>query len=428
MKRKEFIKRTLATVAGGMVIPHIIPSSALGRNGFIPPSDRIVMGGIGLGAMGNGDMNRFLQKKEVQYVAVCDVDNNHSRNAKQKVDKHFGTNDCRTYSQYQEFLDKENLDAVHIDLPDHWHAIISIAAVNKGLAIYGQKPLARSIKEGRAIVDAVKNKNITWQTGSQQRSDEKFRFCCELVRNGRIGKVKWVEVGLPDGNKPIGTPPVQPVPEGLDWEQWLGPAPLVPYRGICHWNWRWILAYSGGQLTDWAGHHIDIAHWGLGLERSAPVEIQGKGVYPLEGIYDVPVEYDITCRYENGLTIRVANRSRLPHGQGVSWYGEHGWIHVNRGGYFASDDNILQEKIRDDEIKLYKSNDHHQNFLDCITSKKETVAPVDIAHRSISVALLGEIAMQTEKKLQWDAEKEIFTNDNIANRLLARPYRNGYEI
>ena len=428
MDRKEFLKKSIVTVAGGLIMPHIIPSSALGRGVYTAPSDRIIMGGIGVGSMGQGDMRSFGKLKGIQYVSVCDVDANHYNKAKGMVDNHYGNNDCTVYKDYTEFLENEKLDAVHIATPDHWHALVYIAAINKGLAVYGQKPLVRTIKEGRAVVNAAKNKKTVWQTGSQQRSGEKFRRACELVINGRIGKVKYVEVGLPNGVKPIGTPPVQPVPEGFDWDMWLGPAQKVPYRGVSHWNWRWIMDYSGGQLTDWAGHHIDIALWGLGMERTGPVEIEGKGVFPLEGLYDVPVEYDISCKYENGLDMRIANNRKLKYGQGVTWFGEHGWIHINRGGISASDEKILKEEIGDNEIKLYKSDNHHQNFLDCISTKKETVAPVDIAHNSISVALLGEIAMLTEKKLLWDPKNEVFLNDDMANRLLERPYRTPYKL
>lgn len=427
--RRKFIKTTVTTALGITVFPHIVHASALGRNGFVPPSDRIVMGAIGVGSQGTGNMIKFLKKKETQFIAVCDVDRKHRERAKQLVDNTYKNSKCRMYTDFREFLEKEKLDAVSIALPDQWHGLIYIAAANKGIDIYGEKPLARTVKEGRAIVDAVEKNNIIWQTGSWQRSKANFHHACELVRNGRLGKITHVEVGLPDGEKCIGTPPVMPVPDGLDWNFWLGPAPTRPYRGVCHWDWRWIMDYSGGQLTDWAGHHVDIAHWGLGLDRSGPVEVEGEGIYPSEGIYDVPVEYDIHCRYENGIRMRIANRSRLEHGMGTSWYGEKGWIHVNRGDRInASNPKILEEEIGPEEKHLYKSDDHYQNFLDCFKSRKETITPAEIAHRSISVALIGEIAMLTGQKLLWDPDKELFTNSEYANRLLFRPYRNPWYL
>ena len=365
----------------------------------------------------------------MQFVAVCDVDTKHSANAKGLVDEANKNTDCRVYGDYREFLEKEKLDAVSIALPDHWHGLIYSAAANKKLDVYGEKPLARTIYDSKAIVSAVNANKIVWQTGSWQRSLFNFRRGAELAVNGRIGKITRVEVGLPDGGKGIGTPPVIEVPAELNWEMWLGPAPKVAYRGVSHWNWRWILDYSGGQLTDWTGHHIDIAQWGIGMERSGPVEISGVGVYPTEGIYNVPVEYDFNCKYANGIEMRVANASRLRFGMGATWYGEKGWIHVDRGNVLkASDPKILEEVIGKNEIHLYKSDDHIGNFLECVKSRGETVAPVEIAHRSISVGLLGEIAMTTGQKIQWDPEKQEIIGNPTASRLLIRPYRQPWTL
>lgn len=428
--RRDFLKRSATIATGAVILPQIIPSTALGMGGKIAPSDRIVMGAIGTGSQGTGNLRDFLRRvKEVQFVAVCDVDSSHSAKAKEFVDKTNNNSDCRVYGDYREFLEKEKLDAVSIALPDHWHGLIYSAAANKKLDIYGEKPLARTIYDSRAIVSAVKANNIVWQTGSWQRSQEHFRRGAELAINGRVGKITRVEVGLPDGGKGIGTPPVIEVPAELNWEMWLGPAPKVPYRGVSHWNWRWILDYSGGQLTDWTGHHIDIAQWGLGMERSGPIEIEGEGVYPIDGIYNAPVEYDFLCKYANGVEMRVANASRFPLGMGATWYGEKGWIHVDRGNVLkASDPKILQEVIAENEIHLYKSDNHIGNFLECVKSRGETVAPVEIAHRSISVGLLGEIAMTTGQKIQWNPEKQEIIGNPIASRLLCRPYRQPWNL
>jgi len=429
--RRSFLKKTTGLTAGAIAFPYVVSSSALGKAGAIAPSNRIVMGAIGVGGMGTGDMRGFLNKREVQMVAVCDVDREHRDRAKRMVDKKYENNDCKTYLDFRDLLARGDLDAVQLALPDQWHAIPAIAAARAGLDIHAQKPLARTIHEGRAICDAVKRYSIVWQTGSQQRSEGKFHRACELVRNGRIGKVHKVEVGLPDG-KGIGLKPLKPVPEGLDWNFWLGPAPKRPYWGFgdsrCHWNWRWIMDYSGGQLTDWAGHHIDIAHWGLGLDYTGPIEIEGRGVYPKDGLYNVPIAYKFTCKYANGLEMTIANDSQQPKGRGAVWYGEKGWIHVNRGGLWAEPGSILKEVIGPDETHLYKSDDHKQNFLDCVKSRRLTIAPAEVAHRSISVALLGEIAMLTERKLKWDPEKERFLNDEQANRMLARPMRSPWHL
>ena len=428
--RRDFVKRSAALVAGAIVLPQISPSSAFGMGRKIAPSDRIVIGSIGVGSQGMSNMRDFLKLKDaVQFVAVCDVDTLHLAKAKETVDLANNNKDCRTYSDYREFLEKEKLDAVSIALPDHWHGIIYSAAANKKLNVYGEKPICRTIKDGQTIVSAVKRNNIIWQTGSWQRSVANFHRGAELAINGRVGKVKYIEVGLPDGNKGIGTPPVKQVPSELNWEMWLGPALKVPYRGVSHWDWRWILDYSGGQLTDWAGHHIDIANWGAGLEHTGPVEISGAGVYPVEGIFNVPVEYDFLCKYGNGIEMRVANASRLPLGMGTTWHGDLGWVHVDRGDVIsASDPKILNEVIGENEIHLYKSENHWQNFIDCVRSGKPAIAPVEVAYRAISVALLGEIAMTTGQTIKWDPDKEEIIGNPRASGLLSRPYRQPWTL
>ena len=424
------MKNSAVASVGALVLPQIIPSTALGMGGRLSPSNRLVMGAIGTGSQGKSNMRDFLKlNKEVQFVALCDVDTNNLQKAKELADAAYANNDCRTYGDFREFLEKEKLDAVAIALPDHWHGIIYTAAVEKKLHVYGEKPICRTIRDGRTIVKAVQKNKITWQTGSWQRSRPNFHRGAELAINGRIGKIHHIEVGLPNGNRGIGTPPVQDVPKELNWDMWLGPAPKVAYSGVSHWNWRWILEYSGGQLTDWAGHHIDIANWGAGLEHTGPVEIVGEGVYPREGIYNVPVEYDFNCKYANGIEMRVCNEGRLEKGSGTTWYGDKGWIHVNRGEtLFASDPKILEEVIGENEIHLIKSDNHWQNFVDCVRSGQKTIAPIEVAYRAISVALLGEIAMQTGQKIQWDPEKEEIIGNPMAERLLDRPYRSPWQL
>ncbi len=435
INRRQFLRKAAAGSIAVVGFPYFVPSSALGKAGNaaaspapaagVGASNRIVMGCIGMGGMGSGNMGGFLGKKEVQVVAVCDVDAGRGNRARDRVNEKYGNQDCVAYSDFREVIERKDIDALSLALPDHWHSIPAIMGARAGKDMYAEKPLARTIREGRAICDAVHRYSRVWQTGSQQRSGGNFHRACELVRNGRIGKVHKVEVGLPTGGS-TDNKPVQPVPEGLDWDFWLGPAPWVPYRGVCHWNWRWMMDYSGGQLTDWAGHHIDIAHWGLGLDRTGPVEIEGRGVYPKDGIYDAPTEYKFTCKYDNGIVMTVANNKQIP--QGTKWYGEKGWVYVKRGKLEADPPSVLQEKIGPNEIKLYKSNDHKQNFLDCVRSRKLTIAPVEVGHRSISVALLGEIAMLTERKLKWDPQNERFINDEQANRMLSRPMRSPWHL
>ena len=420
ISRRQFLK----TATGALAMPYIITSSALGGNGRPAASNRIVMGAIGVGSMGSGDMRGFLGDNRVQFVGVCDVDRDHRDRAKRTIDEHYENGDCKTYLDYRELIGRGDLDAVCIATPDHWHALPAIAAARAGIDIYAQKPLARSIREGRAIVEAVERYNIVWQTGSQQRSDWRFRRAAELVLNGHIGKVHKVAVGLPGGpGRGIVAP--EPVPAELDWNFWLGPAPAAPYHSACcHYNWRWMLDYSGGQLTDWAGHHIDCAHWGLGLDRTGPVEIEGKGEYAPAGPWNAPHAYTFNCKYADGLTMVVTSECN----RGVRWYGDKGWLYCRRGFWQSDPPSILDEQIGAGEIRLYKSDDHHSNFLHCVKTRGTTAAPVEIAHRSISVALLGEIAMLTGRKIKWDPKKEKIIGDPGASALLGRAYREPWQL
>ena len=427
LSRRGFLKRTTGAGAA-LALPAMIPSTALGLNA-VAPSERIVMGAIGTGSMGRGDLGGFLGKKEVQCVGVCDVDRRHRRMAKDMVDRRYGNKDCDEYLDFRELIGRGDLDAVMIATPDHWHALPAIAAAEAGLDIHGQKPFARSIREGRAMCDAIQRYGRVWQTGSQQRSGGRFRRACELVRNGRLGKLLKVEVGLPHGGSHDRKPPMTP-PDDLDWNWWLGPAPWRPFtdfgNGSVHWHWRWIMDYSGGQLTDWAGHHIDIAHWGLGYDRTGPVEIEGKGDYPKDGLYNAPYAYSFKCKYKSGLVVHIADNRKLK--QGAKWYGENGWIHVSRGGMTAEPRSLLDEVIGPNEIQLYESRDHKQNFLDCVRSRKETICPEEVGHRSISVGLLGEIAMLTGRKIRWNPDTEEIINDPGASALLGRSYREPWTL
>jgi len=426
MSRRRFLGNVAGVSAAAVGFPHIISSSALGADGAVAPSERIVMGCIGVGSQGTGNMRGFLGKKDAQVVAVCDVDRGHRDSAKRLVDRAYKNMDCQTYADFRELIARADIDALSLAMPDHWHSIPVVMAAQAGKDMYGEKPLARTIHEAKVMRDTVNRYGRIWQTGSWQRSVDNFRRGCELVRNGRIGKVTRVEVGLPTGGGG-GTPPVSEPPQGLDWDFWLGPAPWTAFRKYGnqapHWDWRWIMDYSGGQLTDWAGHHIDIAHWGLGLDDTGPVEIEGKGVYPKDGIYDVPTEYKFTCKYADGLELIVASDRQVPKGMGTVWYGEKGWVHVDRGRQATEPANLWNETIGPNETRLYKSTDHQQNFLDCVKSREKAIAPIEVACRSISVGLLGEIAMLLERRVRWDPVKEDFVNDPEASRLLSRPMR-----
>ena len=399
------------------------------------PSERITLGMIGVGSMGLRHVQGFLQEPDCQILCICDVDAARRRAAAEAVNKQYDTADCRQVGDFREAIADRGLDALVISIPDHWHAAASIPAVLAGKDVYGEKPLALTIPEGRAMVEAVRRAGIVWQMGSWQRSTTHFRVACELVRNGRIGKLVRVEVGLADGFRPQGaprplyrldTPPPMPVPPGLDYEMWLGPAPWAPYTELrCHWNFRWILDYSGGQVTDDGAHQIDIAHWGMDADGTGPVEVEGTGEFP-DGLWDAAARYRFACRYANGLVMDVASVNYLRGG--TRFIGETGWIHVDRERMTASAPWLLKERIGPDEIHLASPAEghrqgHRRDFLDCVRTRRTPITPIEIGHRSVAVAHLGNIAMLAGRKIRWDPAREEILGDPAAARMLHRPLR-----
>jgi len=430
--RREFLKTLPATFVGAAAFPSIVRATALGRNGAIPPSDRIVMAGVGFGMQGGSNMRSFLQKNEVQWVAVCDLDKDHLAEAASIVNRHYGNASCATYSDYRQLLLRPDIDAISIAVPDQWHAILSISCLRNGWDVYGEKPLSHSLKEGRAICDAVRRYGRVWQTGSWQRSVDNFHRACELVRNGRIGKILRVEVGLPSGHYDFagtfGQEQLTAPPPDFNYDTWLGPAPYWPYcKARVHMNWRWNMDFGGGQLMDWIGHHLDIAHWGLGFDQTGPVEITGKGEFPTTGIYNSPTRYWVETRYADGTPIIIAGGFDEIQG-GTKWIGEHGWVWVDRGEFETQPAHLVQEIIGPNEIKLTKSRDHSRNFLEAIRSRGTTIAPAETAHRSASVGHLGVIAIETGRTIHWDPVTETIQGDPGASRLLDRSYRKPFVL
>lgn len=444
LNRRNFLKNAVSTAAGAISLPYIIPSSVLGADGRAAAGNQITIGCIGVGGQGTGDMLGFLGQPDAQVVAVCDVERESSgyyngyhagrEHAKRLVETHYASQKeagtykgCDVYSDFRELLAREDIDAVIIATPDHWHAINAIAAAAAGKDIYCEKPISHNIAEGRAMCDAVKKYNVIWQTGSQQRSDGKFRKACELVRNGRIGKVNLVEVGLPKWTQICPAQPEQPVPDGFDYNMWLGPAPAAPYTKMrCHFNWRWIYDYGNGIITDWGAHHIDIAQWAMNTEHTGPMEIEGKGEFPQDSLWNVPYAYRVECKYAEGFTMLIGDTDKFA--SGIRFHGTQGWIHVNRESLTAEPKSVLDSVIGPNEIHLYKSDNHFRNFLDCVCTRTQAVAPVEAAHRTITIAHLGTIAMKTGTKLKWDPKKEQIIGDIEASRLMSRAMRSPWRL
>lgn len=374
------------------------------------------MGCIGTGGQGTSNMKGFRAKSGCQVVALCDVDAGHLEEARLTAELDAGS--C--YGDFRRLLARDDIDAVSIATPDHWHVPISIAAVKAGKDVYCEKPLTLTIAGGRALSDEVKRYGRIFQTGSQQRSGQEFRFACELVQNGRIGKLHTIRVGIPGNNRTC--PPSwepEPVPDGFDYDMWLGPAPWEPYtEQRCHYQFRFMLDYSGGQMTNWGAHYLDIAQWGNVADDTGPVEISGRGEFPESGLFTTATKVDIEYTYANGVKLLLTTGSGS-----TRFEGSEGWIHVTRGKIEAEPESILTTKIGPEEIHLYNSNDHKQDFLDCIKSRKDPIATAEIGHRSSTVCHLGNIAMLLGRKLKWDPQQERFTNDSAANRMVARAYR-----
>lgn len=423
--RREFLRDTVRAAVGLSLVPSLFADRAGAGQRSLAVNDRITLGCIGTGGQGTHNMRAFLNNPEAQVVAVCDVDREHRDRAKQIVDGYYGSDDCDAYHDFRELNARTDIDGVVISTPDHWHTIPALDAARQGKDIYLEKPLTLTIDEGITLREVIHRYGRILQTGSQQRSDRDFRFACELVRNGYIGEVEKVEVVIPGNNRTTGpTWEPMPVPDGFDYDFWLGPAPWEPYtEQRCHYQFRFILEYSGGQVTNWGAHFLDIAQWGLGMDDSGPVEVFGDGEFPETGLFTTATRVDFTCIYENGVEMTCKTG-----GTGTKFIGTEGSVFVNRSRLETEPASLLETRITPDELHLYESNDHHQNFLDSMRSRKNPIADVETGHRSATICHLGNIAMLTKRRLNWDPAAEKFVGDDAANRMTGRPARAPWKI
>ncbi len=412
--RRNFLKKAAASLAA----PCVIPGASLGLQAQAAPSNRITIGTIGCGGMGNGNIGGFMRNRDAQVIALCDPDKQHLDKTAKRVNGRYKNSDCATYKDYREIINREDIDAVLIATPDHWHALCAVAAANAKKDIFCQKPVVHTFGEGRKLVEAVKKNRIIFQVGSQQRSGGNFRRAAELIMNGTIGTIKHVEVGLPTGHRKGPDAKAATPPENLDYNLWCGPSELLPYNPQrCHWNWRWHLSYGGGQLMDWIGHHNDIAHWGLGLDKSGPIETKAIGFEYSEdrSVWNSAWKYEILSKYKAGYTISIANR----YERGVKWIGEDGWVFVARGKFRASNSAWTKNDYDAGPKKAYNSSEHHRNFLDCVKSRKPCVCPAETGHRSITPGHLGLVSEALGgRTLKWNPIKEEVIGDYEADRLL----------
>ena len=432
--------------------PTLVPSSVFGQNA---PSNRINVGSIGNGRISRThDLPGIWKFDHAQVMAVCDLDSNRAEDARVLVNKYYSDktgkafDGVKVYTNYRELLQSKDIDAVVISTPDHWHALIGIEAAQAGKDIYLQKPTSLTISEGRALSVAVQKTNRIFQIGSQQRSSTQFRYAAELVRNGRIGQLKTVYVGLP--GDPSGQEEKEmPIPKNLNYDMWLGSTPEVYYTekrvhpivGYDRPGWLRCEQFGAGMITGWGSHHVDSAHWGMNTEYTGPVEVWGHADFPTSGLWDVHGIFKTEALYANGVRMVVSNE--LPNG--IKFEGTEGWIFVTRGDYNvtgsdpvsnsegvkpleASNPKILKSVIGPNEIHLYVSNDHHGNWLESIKSRKPPITNVEIAHRSCSACLIHHITMKLNRKVYWDPATERFKNDEEANRMLSRTQRQPYAL
>jgi len=447
MKRRQFITKTMTSATGAIIIPSVIPSRVMGKN---PPSDMIQIGQIGYGRIARSlDTRSMLRRDDVRVVAISDVDSKRMADGKKAIEdayKEKGTSvDVMMYYDYREMILRNDIDAVVISTPDHWHAQPAIEAALSGKDFFLQKPTTLTIAEGKLLSEVVKKKGTISQICTQHRCSDQFRIAAELVRNGRIGKLHTVYIGI-GGESPGPDAPEEPVPDNLNYDMWLGSTPWVyytemgvhPQDGYGRPGWMKRHQFGAGGITNTGQHYIDVAAWGMNTERTGPVSVEAVGLFPKSGLFDVPKDFMVIQEYQNGI------RSILGHKypSGVRYEGTDGWISAGPGSIKvtesdpdkgipsriidASDKKILESEIGEDEIHLFEIKSMHGNWLDCIRTRKETLVPAEVAHRSCSIALLGDIAMRIGRRLKYDPAKEQFIDDDKANTMLSRTQRRPY--
>ena len=429
ISRRGLLKRAGAVVGVAAAAPYVLTSSALGGEGQAPASERITLGFIGVGGHGvRMNLRSFLPQDDAHVLAVCDVDAGRLAEARAMVDARYADlarggkyAGCGATGDWREVISRDDIDAVQISTPDHWHVPMSLAAIRAGKDVICEKPTL-TIAEGRVLADTVRRHGAVFQLSTEDRSIAVYHRMAELVRNGRIGKLRRIHVKLPGGPGGPGDPTPQPVPKQLDYEMWLGPAPYSPYcPGRVHYHFRWVRDYSGGQLTDWGAHLIDTAQWANDTERTGPVEVEGTGKRHANGLYDSYHEYHLRYRYASGVEMLIDSGGVAIRFEGTEgWVGNNGW----RGRFQASSPELLTTQIGPEETHLFTCPaGEHRNFLDCVKSRQDPYFPAEIGHRCCSVMHIGNIAMDLGRKMHWDPAAERFRNDETADLLRSRAMR-----
>ncbi len=452
LTRRQFLKQTSRLALSLAAAPALVPASALGKSGKVAPSNRIVVGCIGVGRRGQDDLRGFLEQKDAQVVAVCDVKTGEAEQARQLVNQRYQNQDCAAFGDFREVVARPDIDAFLIATPDHWHVLAALAAVRAGKDVYLEKPLGLSLAEDWELRQAVHRHKRVFQLGTQQRSSRLFRLACELVRNGRIGRLKHINVWAP-GSPPGGPADPALAPPDLNYEFWLGPAPFRPYtQDLCSADdskktWWFLSPYTLGFISGWGIHPLDIAVWGCDELFNGPIEVEGRGTFHCEGVCDTATVWQVNLKAAGGVTLKfvgVPNGSNRglptsdPWPQGEEWKaryrriaahgtafeGTDGWVHVDRAGINLQPEDLIDEKEELFKVQLARSPHHVRNFLDCVKCRAATVCPIDEAVRADTLCHLSEIAIRLNRKVVWDPKREQFLGDEEANlRLRVRKMR-----
>lgn len=415
------------------VAPTVIPARVLGADGTPSPSNQVTLGVIGVGAQGTSDMKAFLSLKDVRVRAICDIHRRNIENARRAVAEVYGKPDVSVYDDFRALNADPTIDAVLMALPVHWHSVPSLDAIRRGKHIYHEKPMALSFEEASRVRDAVRKTGVVFQFGTQQRSDQKFRWACELALNGRLGKVKEIQVSVPSGR--IGKVlPEQPLPDYVDWNRWVGPAPMTPFhedklQRDTHEN---ITNFSLGMISCWGIHHLDIAQWGNGADAKGPRSVEGRGEFPKEGSLDAILNWRVRFEYHDAAPVTFVSDGTPGYDHGVRFVGESTWVHVRRGAIASAEEKFLtdpQNKCGTMPIRLPESVDHARNFVDAVRSKTRAISDIEAAVRGDTLCQLALIAVKQGRRLEWDGKAERFVGDAASDRLLkARPFRGEWSL
>lgn len=432
ISRRQFLKCGPAALSAAVAFPYIIPSAALGKAGSVAPAERITMGAIGLGGQGTRDMINLMAWPDVQFIAVCDVHTRRRNKAKELVDKNYRNQDCAAYKDFRRLLARNDIDAVLCATGDRWHAPVAILAAKAGKDIYCEKPMSLTVTEGRIVADTVKRYGIIYQCGTQRRSMRTFSFAVHTARSGKLGRLHTLHSYVKAGRRsPLQQP--QPVPQGLDYDMWLGPAPYRPYNpSLFQWSWKFHFDYSGGMLTDWGAHCNDLAQMANNTQLTGPVKFEGTAEFPRDGFCNVPTALHVTATYADATRLIMYDQKNQPpwpntnQQLSVMFEGDQGWVYVDDAGNVdARPASILKDRKFGKQHWTDAANwqGHHRNFLDCVKTRSQPIAPAEIAHRSTTICHLANICLRLGRNLTWNPQSERFIADSQANKMLSRAQR-----